>query len=96
MNKMGTVGTSRIWMNVTTSVNWNRPAVGIVRVEQELFKALSILLGDSLRPCVLSNGKFVRYRGAIGHAAPNHATAAADGWFSPIPLMIFPARRRSI
>ena len=90
MNKMGTVGTSRIWMNVTTSVNWNRPAVGIVRVEQELFKALSILLGDSLRPCVLSNGKFVRYRGAIGHAAPNHATAAADGVVWPDPSYDFP------
>ena len=29
---------SKVWIDVTTTMNWNRPAVGIVRVEQELIK----------------------------------------------------------
>lgn len=28
----------KIWIDVTTTMNWNRPAVGILRVEQELIK----------------------------------------------------------
>ena len=90
MNKMGAVGASRIWMNVTTSVNWNRPAVGIVRVEQELFKALSVMLGDRFRPCVLSNGKFVRHMGPIGQTARDLAAADADGMVWPDPSYDFP------
>ena len=50
-----------IWMNVTTSVNWTRPAVGIVRVEQELARALAKLYGGELRLCIFSGGKFHPY-----------------------------------
>jgi len=56
----------RVWMNVTTSANWTRPPVGIVRVEQELFKALAVKLGERLVPCVLSDGHFFEYSGSIG------------------------------
>lgn len=56
----------RVWMNVTTSANWTRPPVGIVRVEQELFKALARELGERLVPCVLADGNFVEYSGSIG------------------------------
>lgn len=80
---------ARVWMNVTTSVNWNRPAVGIVRVERELFKALSTILGDRLRPCVLADGKLVPYSGPIGpdgQAAPSEA----DAFVWPDPSYEFP------
>ncbi len=53
-------------MNVTTTANWKRPPVGIVRVEQELFKALFVQLGERFTPCVLADGNFVEYAGSIG------------------------------
>ncbi len=49
-----------VWMNVTTSAEWSRPAVGIVRVEQSLAQALQDLLGPSrFRRCVWQDGRFV-------------------------------------
>ena len=49
-----------VWMNVTTSAEWSRPAVGIVRVEQSLAQALQDLLGASrFRRCVWQDGRFV-------------------------------------
>ena len=49
-----------VWMNVTTSAEWSRPAVGIVRVEQSLAKALEDLLGSGrFRRCVWQDGRFV-------------------------------------
>lgn len=51
-----------IWMNVTTSVNWNRPPVGIVRVEQELCAALEKLLGpEKFKQCTWTDGNFVEW-----------------------------------
>lgn len=61
-----TAETSTIWMNVTTSANWDRPAVGIVRVEQQLFQALQNRLGNRLQACIVSDGKFVHYDGLVG------------------------------
>ena len=90
MNKFSPVRAPRIWMNVTTSVNWTRPPVGIVRVEQELFKALSELLGDRLQPCILSDGKFVRHTGALGPAAHGQADAHEEDLVWPDPSYDFP------
>ncbi|MDI1296263.1 MAG: glycosyltransferase family 1 protein [bacterium] len=56
----------RIWLNVTTSTNWTRPAVGIVRVEMELCKELSKLYGDRFSQCVVKNGAFVPHVPDIG------------------------------
>ena len=80
----------RIWMNVTTSANWNRPAVGIVRVEQELFKALSERLGDRLRPCVLRDGQLVPYSGSIGSAQRDLIRADEESFVWPDPSYDFP------
>lgn len=91
MNKMSSMNLPRIWMNVSTSVNWTRPPVGIVRVEQELFKALSTLLGDRLQPCVLRNGKFVRHLGPVGTAPSHESNGVADGMVWPDPSYDFPA-----
>jgi glycosyltransferase involved in cell wall biosynthesis len=76
-------------MNMTTSVNWTRPAVGIVRVEQELFKALHAVLGDCLTPCVLSDGKLVAYSGSIG-TIERFSHAEADAFVWPDPSYEFP------
>jgi glycosyltransferase involved in cell wall biosynthesis len=91
MNKTSSMNLPRIWMNVSTSVNWNRPPVGIVRVEQELFKALSALVGDRLRPCVLQDGKFVRHVGPVGTTSAHESSAVADGMVWPDPSYDFPA-----
>jgi glycosyltransferase involved in cell wall biosynthesis len=50
----------RTWINVTTSAKWNRPAVGIVRMEQALALHLRQQLGnDRCRLCVWENDGFV-------------------------------------
>lgn len=50
-----------IWMNVTTSVNWQRPPVGIVRVEQSLRDELAKLYGSRFRQCVWQGEQFVEW-----------------------------------
>jgi glycosyltransferase involved in cell wall biosynthesis len=51
-----------VWMNVTTSANWTRPAVGIVRVEKALCEELGKLLGPTrLKQCIWSGGEFVEW-----------------------------------
>lgn len=51
-----------IWMNVTTSANWTRPPVGIVRVEQALCTELSAIFGaDRFKTCVWMDGEFVEW-----------------------------------
>lgn len=50
-----------IWMNVTTSANWNRPPVGIVRVEQSLSYELGLLYGNRFRLCIWEEGRFVEF-----------------------------------
>jgi glycosyltransferase involved in cell wall biosynthesis len=41
-----------IWFDFTTSFNWTRPAVGIVRMEQECCRALLNLVPSRIRACV--------------------------------------------
>lgn len=51
-----------VWMNLTTSVNWNRPPVGIVRVEQALYVELNkIYGGNSFKPCIWFDGEFIEW-----------------------------------
>lgn len=52
--------TPTVWMNVTTSSNWQRPAVGVVRVEKELTQGLESLFGaTNFKRCVWSHDRFV-------------------------------------
>lgn len=54
--------TPQVWMNVTTSVNWRRPPVGIVRVEQALAHQLREQLGpERFRLCVWQDDRFVEW-----------------------------------
>lgn len=50
-----------IWMNVTTSASWQRPPVGIVRVERSLCDGLARLYGSRFRQCVWQVDRFVEW-----------------------------------
>jgi glycosyltransferase involved in cell wall biosynthesis len=55
----------KVWMNVTTSANWHRPAVGIIRVEQEICRELSASYdADEFGLCIFEDNEFVPYQGA--------------------------------
>jgi glycosyltransferase involved in cell wall biosynthesis len=53
--------TRTIWMNVTTSAFWQRPPVGIVRVERSLNAELAKLYGSTLRQCIWQGQQFVAW-----------------------------------
>lgn len=49
-----------VWMNRTTSFNWNRPVVGIVRVETEVSEQLRKLYPNGVfKECVWDGSKFI-------------------------------------
>lgn len=61
----------RVWINVTTSANWNRPAVGIVRVERALAQHLQEQLGtDKCRLCVWKDDRFVEWAPGTAISSP--------------------------
>lgn len=51
--------TAIVWMNITTSANWQRPPVGIVRVERSLCAELAKLYGTRFKTCVWDGRKFI-------------------------------------
>lgn len=51
-----------IWMNVTTSASWQRPPVGIIRVEQSLCYELGKIYGARFKRCIWQDGKFVEWK----------------------------------
>lgn len=54
----------KVWMNVTTSANWHRPVVGIVRVEREICQELGALYGpDDFGLCIFEGNEFVPFKG---------------------------------
>lgn len=67
------------WMNVTTSSNWHRSPVGIVRVEQEIRRHLRKLLQDRLQTVVFKNGKLV----SEGAGLTSRTTDGDDFWPEP-------------
>jgi len=51
-----------VWINVSTSANWTRPAVGIVRVERALALHLRELMGaDQCRLCTWQDERFIEW-----------------------------------
>lgn len=49
-----------VWFNVTSSIDWKRPPVGIIRVEQSLMTALRTLYNSQeFRLCAWHEGRFV-------------------------------------
>lgn len=60
-----------IWMNVTTSANWKRPPVGIVRVEVALCAELLQCFGpDKFKRCVWMDNTFVEFLPGTEHRSP--------------------------
>jgi len=55
------IDTSVIWMNVTTSVNWQRESVGIVRVERALCSEFTKLYGTRFKNCIWQDGEFIEW-----------------------------------
>ncbi len=64
-----------IWMNMTTSANWQRPPVGIVRVERSLCAEFEKMYGKRFRCCIWRDGFFVEW--------PSQASAEQN---SPVPV----------
>jgi glycosyltransferase involved in cell wall biosynthesis len=65
-----------VWMNVTTSANWTRPPVGIVRVEQALCEELGKLLGITrFKQCVWVDGEFSEWIPTSTEEDERHAKA---------------------
>lgn len=76
-----------IWMNLTTTANWNRPAVGVVRVEQSLYAALAkILPAAYFKKCVWRDGKFVEYEPSV-KTAPIPLQRVIDALLPDTPSM---------
>ncbi|BAI97869.1 hypothetical protein Sj15T_22800 [Sphingobium sp. TA15] len=79
MTGMSSGRVPNIWMNVTTSANWTRAAVGIVRVEQEICRELELLYGKRFRKCVFQNGEFVPFEGRFGASSVPQGVIWPDG-----------------
>ncbi len=80
-----------VWVNITTSLNWNRPPVGIVRVERSLAVELKKIYGDRFRQCVWHDGEFVEYQQSnleqqieIDENVQNHNKRPANAHLPPI------------
>ena len=68
-----------IWMNVTTSVGWKRPPVGIIRVERALAAQLRALWGpERFKYCVWRDDRFVEWIEASSEPEPTHFAQAMD------------------
>jgi glycosyltransferase involved in cell wall biosynthesis len=83
-----------VWMNVTTSHNWQRPAVGVVRVEKELTEGLERLIGSAgFKRCVWRENRFVEVHLAApavsqtAVSAPPPPTSALDETPLLFPLL---------
>ena len=70
--------TRTIWMNVTTSAHWQRPPVGIVRVERSLNAELAKLYGTTLRQCIWQGQQFVAWTPDTEKNAQQHASKATS------------------
>ncbi|KTT65522.1 hypothetical protein NS383_10360 [Pseudomonas oryzihabitans] len=86
-----------LWFNVTTSLNWKRPPVGVVRVEQSIFEQLCRManFGFDVRPCHWNGHAFVEAKAILQPQQPGLGSSAAvktdsgasrrDYLFTPIP-----------
>jgi glycosyltransferase involved in cell wall biosynthesis len=76
-----------IWMNMSTSANWHRPVVGVLRVEQSLCTALAAIVpAVHFKKCIWRDGKFVEYDASL-ESAPVHLKRAVDTLLPDTPAM---------
>lgn len=67
-----------IWMNMTTSANWQRPPVGIVRVERSLCAEFEKMYGARFRCCIWRDGTFVEWSSKSGAEQSVPASAPTE------------------
>ena len=79
-----------IWMNVTTSANWQRPPVGIVRVERSLSEELAKLYGSRFKRCVWQGDQFVEWVPRVEAAVSDKTKNPNAVPPQPVLPMIFP------
>jgi glycosyltransferase involved in cell wall biosynthesis len=92
-----------IWMNVTTSANWQRPPVGIIRVERSLCAELQKLYEGRFKCCVWKDDFFVEYASdsCVEHIASTHVNAQTEdsvtkGRELPLIFPLLPRRQALI
>ena len=83
-----------IWINVTTSANWHRPAVGIVRVERELRDNLRKLYPvGQFKECIWTGNGFAEIE-TSSFDAPSSDQTAGDIQFRSMetgePMYLLP------
>lgn len=61
------------WLNVTTSFQWKRSPVGIVRTEQEIGRHLRNILGDRLQTIIFEERNFILEPATSSELASNFA-----------------------
>lgn len=91
-----------IWMNVTTTSNWQRPAVGVVRVEKELTEGLERLFGAAnFKRCAWAGDRFIevlapasRKLAATTSPVSEHVSAPTPGSVRPMQELMFPLLAR--
>jgi glycosyltransferase involved in cell wall biosynthesis len=89
---------SQIWFNLTSSHNWSRPPVGIIRVEQSIYKGLCQLCGsERIIPCVWRDGEFRRTDNSGSNEKPPPGsiliTMGLD-WDQPYKETLFDLRKK--
>jgi glycosyltransferase involved in cell wall biosynthesis len=78
-----------VWINVTTSSQWHRAVVGVVRVEKELSLGLQKLYPEGCyKRCVWQVDRFVEYV-----PAPGEVVQEASGVDDPSEVQSAPAQR---
>jgi glycosyltransferase involved in cell wall biosynthesis len=83
-----------VWINVTTSSQWRRAVVGVVRVENELSLGLEKLYPEGcFKRCVWQHDKFVEYVSAPPEALPE-ASATDEQPTGPTFPLLFPILSR--
>jgi glycosyltransferase involved in cell wall biosynthesis len=85
---------TRIWVNVTTTLQWKRPPVGIVRVEQEYCRwllAQDVFTTGSVRLC-----RYDRYAGQFFEVSPQQLADALRPVAAPTVSTAAPDRKRRI
>ena len=85
-----------VWINVTTSSQWNRAVVGVVRVEKELSFGLQRLYPEGcFKRCIWQDGGFVEYIPTALEASPEPpAPVEQAAPVPPAPPLLFPILSR--
>jgi len=84
-----------IWINVTTSANWNRPVVGIVRVEVELKTQLQKLYPQGIvKECVWLGDKFVEHTVKQESLTTTAKSQTKDSTQEKEPSLLYPVLPR--